>query len=71
VNQKLFEDLSRTIAMKDRGFVSVTSSNLNWTVELRAGDESSCSISWVLLHRASISGYRADEFHRACDGMEK
>jgi hypothetical protein len=71
VNRKLFEDLSRTIALKDRGFVSVSSSLSNWTFEMRAENEIVCSLSWILLYRASISGYRAADFHRACDGTGK
>jgi hypothetical protein len=71
VNRKLFKDLSSTFALKDRGFVSVSSSLSSWNVEMKAEDESACSISWILLFRASISGYRAADFHRACDGMGK
>jgi hypothetical protein len=71
INTKLFEDISSTIALKDRGFFSVSSSLSNLVVEMKAKDESSCSISWILLYRASLSNYRAAEFHRACDGMGK
>jgi hypothetical protein len=71
VNSELFEDLSSTIALKDRGFVSVSATLSSWTVEMKAHDESACSISWILLYRASISGYDAEFFHRACDGMGK
>jgi hypothetical protein len=71
VNIKLFKDLSSTIALKDRGFVSVSSSVADWTVEMKADDGSVSYISWILLYRASISGYEAAEFHQACDGMGK
>jgi hypothetical protein len=71
VNNKLFADLSSTIALKDRGFVSVSSSVNDWTVEMKAEDGSVSSISWILLYRASLSGYRAADFHQACDGMGK
>jgi hypothetical protein len=33
VNPQLFVDLSSTIALKDRGFVSVFSSVRDWSVE--------------------------------------
>jgi hypothetical protein len=69
VNNKLFGDLSSTIALKDRGLVSVSSSLSNWTVEMKAEDGSVSSVSWILLYRASLSGYRIDEFHQACDRM--
>jgi hypothetical protein len=49
----------------------VSSSLSNWNVEMNGDDFSSCSVSWVLLYRASISGFRAADFHRACDGMGK
>jgi hypothetical protein len=71
VNRKLYEDLSSVIALKDRGFVSVSSTLSSWNVELKTGDDSSYSVSWILLYRASLSGYRALDFHRACDGMGK
>jgi hypothetical protein len=71
VNMKLFKDLSSTIALKDRGFVSVSSSVTDWTVEIKAEDGGVSSVSWILFYRASLSGYRAADFHRACDGMGK
>jgi hypothetical protein len=71
VNQKLFEDLSRTIALKDRGFFSASSSLSRWTAKMKAKVDYTCSISWILLYRASISGYRSFDFHRSCDGMGK
>jgi hypothetical protein len=71
VNPRLFSDLSSTIALKDRGFVSVSSSITDWTVEMNSEDGSSSSVSWILLYRASLSGYRAADFHQACDGMGK
>jgi hypothetical protein len=71
VNIKLFKDLSSTIALKDRGFVSVSSSVNDWTVEMKADDGGVSSVSWILLYRAFISGYRAADFHQACDGMGK
>jgi hypothetical protein len=70
-NRKLFESLSSIIALKDRGFVSVSSSLSSWAVKMKAEDETACAISWILLYRASISGYEAADFHRACDGMGK
>jgi hypothetical protein len=69
VNTQLFSDLSSTIALKDRGFVSVSSSVRDWAVELKSEDGSESSVSWILLYRASLSGYQALDFHRACDGM--
>jgi hypothetical protein len=71
VNPQLFKDLSSTIALKDRGFVSVSSRVNDWTVEMYDGDGSVSSISWILLYRSSLSGYRAADFHQACDGMGK
>jgi hypothetical protein len=43
----------------------------DWTVEMKAEEGSASSVSWILLYRASISGYRAADFHQACDGMGK
>jgi hypothetical protein len=71
VNRQLFVDLSSTIALKDRGFVSVSSSVRDWTVEVKAEDGRISSVSWILIYRASISGYLAADFHQACDGMGK
>jgi hypothetical protein len=42
----------------------------DWTVEMKVEDESFL-VSWILLYRASISGYKAADFHQACDGMGK
>jgi hypothetical protein len=36
VNSQLFKEFSSTIALKDRGFVSVSSSLNDWTVEMKA-----------------------------------
>jgi hypothetical protein len=71
VNRQLFADLSSTIALKDRGFASSSSSVTNWTVEMKAEDGSESSVSWIRLYRASLSGYEANDFHQACDGMGK
>jgi hypothetical protein len=71
VNSQLFKALSSTITLKDRGFVSVSSSLNAWTIEMKAEDGSVSSVSWILLYRASVSGYRAADFHRSCDGMRK
>jgi hypothetical protein len=71
VNPRLFADLSSTIALKDHGFVGETYSLYGWTVELKAKDGTFSSVSWILIYRASISGYEATDFHRACDGMGK
>jgi hypothetical protein len=71
VNHQLFADLSSTIALKDRGFVSVSSSVSEWIVEMKDEDGGASSVSWILLYRASLSGYRAADFHQACDGMGK
>jgi hypothetical protein len=38
---------------------------------LKAKDGRISSFSWILLYRASISGYDAADFHQACDGMGK
>jgi hypothetical protein len=70
VNSELFKDLSSTIALKD-GFVGVSSSVNDWTVEMKADDGSVSYVSWIILYRASISDYRAADFHQACDGMGK
>jgi hypothetical protein len=71
LNTRLFEGLSSIIALKDRRFVSLSSRVGNWTVEMKASDDSSCSVSWILIYRASLCDYRADDFHHACDGMGK
>jgi hypothetical protein len=71
VNSKLFEDISSIIASKDRGFVCDSSSLSSWSVEMTGEDDTTCTISWILLYRASLSGYRASDFHQACDGMGK
>jgi hypothetical protein len=71
MNRQLFADLSSTIVLKDRGFVSVSSSVNDRTVEMKAEDGGISSVSWILLYRASLSGYRAADFHQACDGMGK
>jgi hypothetical protein len=71
VNPQLFTDLSSTIALKDRGFFSVSSRVNAWTVEMEDDNGSVSSISWILFYRASLSGYRAADFHQACDGMGK
>jgi hypothetical protein len=71
MNSQLFKDLSSIIALKDHGFVSVSSSVNDWTVEIKAEDGSVSSVSWILLYRASISGFRPTDFHQACDGMGK
>jgi hypothetical protein len=42
VNDELFADLSSTIALKDRGFVCVSSSLNDWTVEMMDKDGSCC-----------------------------
>jgi hypothetical protein len=57
--------------LKDRGFVSVSSSLNDWTVEMKAEDGIVTSVSWILLYRATLSEYRAADFHQACDGIGK
>jgi hypothetical protein len=69
VNHQLFKDLSSTIALKDHGIVSVSSSVNDWNVELKGVEGSFSSVSWIPLYRASLSDYRAADFHQACDGM--
>jgi hypothetical protein len=71
VNSQPFADLSSIIALKDCGFVSVSARVNDWTVEMKAEDGGVSSVSWILLYRASLSGYRAAEYHQACDGMGK
>jgi hypothetical protein len=71
VNRNPFKDLSAIITSKDRGFVCVSSILSNWTVEMKAKDDTTCSISWIIIYRASVSGYRAVDFHQACEGMGK
>jgi hypothetical protein len=71
MNIKFFKDLFSTIALKDRGFVSVSLSVNSWTVEMKDEYGNMSSVSWILVYRASISGYRAADFHQACDGMGK
>jgi hypothetical protein len=39
--------------------------------EMLAEDGSVSSVSWILLYRSSISGFRAADFHQACDGTGK
>jgi hypothetical protein len=68
---KVFEDLSSILALNDSGFLSTSSSLSDWTVNLVDKDLKLCSVSWILLYRASASGYRAIDFHKACDGMGK
>jgi hypothetical protein len=65
--QKLFPLLSSIIALKDRGFCSVSSSLDDWVVSLKAKDARICSVSWKLIYRASL--FEAEAFHQACDGM--
>jgi hypothetical protein len=71
VNTKLFKDLSSTIVLKNRSFVSVSSSVNDWTVDMKGEDGSLSFVSWILLYRASLSEYRAADFHQACDRMGK
>jgi hypothetical protein len=71
VNNELFKDLSSIITLKDRGFDSVSSSVIDWTVEMKAEHGGASSVSWILLYRASLSTFRAADFHQACDGMGK
>jgi hypothetical protein len=71
VNTQLFVDHSSTIAMKDHGFINISSSVNDWSVEMKVKDGSVSSVSRILLNRASLSDYRAADFHRACDGMGK
>jgi hypothetical protein len=71
INFQLFKDLSSTIALKYRGFVSVSSNVTDWNVEMKAEYGSESSVSWIPLYRASISEYQAADFHQACDGMGK
>jgi hypothetical protein len=71
VNSELFKDLSSIIALKDRGFVSVSSSMNVCTVEMKSAEGSFSSVSWILLYRPSLSDYQAADFHQACDGMGK
>jgi hypothetical protein len=61
-NPQLFMELSSTIALKDRGFGSSSSSVRDWTVEMNAEDGRVSSVSWILLYRASISGFQAFDF---------
>jgi hypothetical protein len=71
VNIQLFTDLSSTFAFKDSGFASVSSTARDWVVEMKAEDGRASFVSWILIYRASISGFEADDFHQACDGMGK
>jgi hypothetical protein len=71
VNSQLLTDLSSTIVLKDRSFVSVSSSVADWAVEMYDEDGNFSSVSWILLYRASLSGYRDTDFHQSCDGMGK
>jgi hypothetical protein len=69
--QRLFADITKRIAMKDRGFVTETSSQNGWDVSLTASDGNSLSVTWELVYRASLFGFGAGEFHQACDGEGK
>lgn len=40
-------------------------------MSLNAKDEKLCSVSWMLVYRASLYGFGAREFHQACDGLGK
>jgi hypothetical protein len=71
VNRQLFADLPSTISLNDRAFASVSSNVSDWTVELKDEDGRISSFSWILLNRASLSGYDAADYHQACDGMGK
>jgi hypothetical protein len=57
--------------LKDRRFVSLSLRVNDWTVEMKADDGGASSVSWILLYRATVSGYRVADFHQACDGMGK
>jgi hypothetical protein len=71
VNNQLFKDLSSTIVLNDRDFVSVSSSLTDSTIKMKAEDGSVSSVSWILRYRASRDGYKASDFHLTCDGMGK
>jgi hypothetical protein len=69
--RKLFPRISSIIALKDRGFESISSSLKEWAVSLKAKDEGICSVTWTLIYRASLFGLKAREFHESCDGEGK
>jgi hypothetical protein len=54
-NNNLFKDLSSIIALKERGFASVSSRVSNWTVVMKAEDERVCSVSLIILFRIWLS----------------
>jgi hypothetical protein len=66
---KLFRDISKIIALKDRGFVATTTSLSDWVLSLMSRIGSVCVVSWKLLFKGSLFGFDADDFHQACDGM--
>jgi hypothetical protein len=68
---KLFCDMSQIIALKDSGFVALSSILSDWDVSLKREDTSVCSVRWKLLFRGSMFGFGAREFHQACDGDGK
>jgi hypothetical protein len=65
---KLFCDISAIIALKDMGFVAASSSLSDWNVRLKGEDKRECYVSWKPIHRGSLLGFGAREFHRSCDG---
>jgi hypothetical protein len=63
----LFPIISTIIALKDCGFVGVSSIPSDWRVTLKTKDQRVCLASWNLVYRASLFGFDATEFHKACD----
>jgi hypothetical protein len=68
---KLFSELSTSIALKERDIIATTSSLSDWVVSLMSRDGSACVVSWRLLFKGSLFGSDARAFHRACDGIGK
>jgi hypothetical protein len=59
---------AKVSAKSHRSSTVTHSSQTGWDVSLRASNGSTLSITWKLVYRASLFGFGADDFHRACDG---
>jgi hypothetical protein len=69
--QKPFAKISSIITLKELGFVTASSSLSEWSVELKSNHEEARFVSWKLVYRASLFGFKASKFHQACDGEGK
>jgi hypothetical protein len=60
---KLFADMSSRTS-KESGFVTTSSSLSDWDVSLKGEDVGDCSVSWNPVHKGSLFGFGAREFHK-------